>query len=57
MRSHDRIVANEIKMQPFKNDAGDKSIMAYTNPHKQGWLKKESGRLKAYMLPSVMSKR
>eukprot|EP00802_Teleaulax_amphioxeia_P005529 Tamp_05533.p1 GENE.Tamp_05533~~Tamp_05533.p1 ORF type:complete len:913 (-),score=204.14 Tamp_05533:161-2899(-) len=45
---HDRIVANEIKMQPFKNDAGDKSIMAYTNPHKQGWLKKESGRLKAW---------
>jgi len=45
---HDRIVANEIKMQPYKNDAGDKSILAYTNPHKQGWLKKESGRFKAW---------
>ena len=45
---HDRIVANEIKMQPFKNDAGDKSILAYTNPYKQGWLKKESGRFKAW---------
>jgi hypothetical protein len=45
---HDRIVANEIKMQPFKNDAGDKSILAYTNPHKQGWLKKEGGHFKAW---------
>jgi hypothetical protein len=45
---YDRIVANEIKMQPYKNDAGDKSILAYTNPHKQGWLKKESGHFKAW---------
>lgn len=45
---HDRIVANEIKMQPFRNDAGDKSILAYTNPDKQGWLKKEGGHFKAW---------
>ena len=37
---YDRIVANEIKMEPFKHDAGDKSILAYSNPQKQvlQWL-------------------
>ena len=32
-----RIVANEIIMQPIKNDVSDKSILTYTNPDKAGW--------------------
>eukprot|EP00292_Cryptomonas_paramecium_P010586 CAMPEP_0113698514 /NCGR_PEP_ID=MMETSP0038_2-20120614/22754_1 /TAXON_ID=2898 /ORGANISM="Cryptomonas paramecium" /LENGTH=332 /DNA_ID=CAMNT_0000621689 /DNA_START=183 /DNA_END=1178 /DNA_ORIENTATION=- /assembly_acc=CAM_ASM_000170 len=37
---YDRIVANAISMQPFKNDSGDASIITYTNPQKAGWMRK-----------------
>lgn len=48
MHTHCRIVANEIVMQPFKHDPTDKSILTYTNPDKAGWLKKQSGRVRAW---------
>jgi hypothetical protein len=41
-------VANEIVMQPLKHDVADKSILTYTNPDKAGWLKKQSGRVRAW---------
>ncbi len=41
-------MANEIVMQPLKHDGADKSILTYTNPDKAGWLKKQSGRVRAW---------